>query len=91
MSTASLQERLAAAGMIVTLEKLASSGVLPLQDEIDVRLLTVRAAKAFAMDTIAERPTAEVLRFEEKAEVLRFEEKAEAVREVMAATPVHSR
>ena len=56
MSTASLQELMAASAMMITLEKIASSGRLPLAEEINVRELIVRAGKAFAMDSAAERP-----------------------------------
>jgi hypothetical protein len=59
--SASLQQILAAAALITKLERIASSGVLSLADEIDARLLIVRAAKAFQFDTQAERPSAREL------------------------------
>jgi hypothetical protein len=56
-----LQQLLAASALITKLERIASSGVLSLEDEIDARLLIVRAAQAFQFDTLAERPAAEII------------------------------
>lgn len=58
--TAPLQQLLAASALIVTLERIASSGVLAENDEADARRLICRACKAFELPTIAERPVAEV-------------------------------
>lgn len=82
-STASLQELMAASAMMITLEKIASSGCLPLDEEINVRQLIVRAGNAFGIDSLAERTS---------AEVINFEAQVDAVREQMAApTFNHSR
>lgn len=55
--TAPLQQLLAASAMITALEKIASSGLLPIDQEIDLRLLIVRAGNTFLLDSIAERPS----------------------------------
>lgn len=55
MQTASLQQLLAASALIVQLERIASSGILPENDEADVRRLICRACRAFEIPTIAER------------------------------------
>lgn len=54
--TTDLQQILAASALITKLERIASSGVLSLEDEIDARELIVKAARAFQFDTLAERP-----------------------------------
>jgi hypothetical protein len=63
--SASLQQLLAAGALITKLERIASSGVMSLEDEIDARLLIVRAAQAFQFDTLAERTVADVIQHEE--------------------------
>lgn len=75
MSTASLQELMAASAMMITLEKIASSNRLPVDEEINVRQLIVRAGKAFGLDSIAERPS---------ADVIHLDAQIDAVREAMA-------
>ena len=57
--TANLQQLLAASALIVTLERIASAGILAESDEADIRRLIVRACRAFEIPTIAERPVAE--------------------------------
>lgn len=52
----SLRQLLAVSAIVVSAEKIASSGVLPLSEEIELRGLIVRVANVFGMDTIAERP-----------------------------------
>lgn len=52
---ANLQELLAASALILTCEKIASSGVLCQADEMDLRVLIVRSCKAFEIDRLAER------------------------------------
>lgn len=71
MSTASLQELMAASAMMITLEKIASSGRMPTDEEIEIRLLIVRAGRAFGMDSRVERPTADVIQFDAQVEVVR--------------------
>lgn len=51
----SLRQLLAVSAIIVTAEKIASSGALQLKDEIELRELIVRVANVFGMDTVAER------------------------------------
>ena len=51
-----LQQLLAASALIITLERIASSGILPENDEADIRRMIVRACRAFEIPTIAERP-----------------------------------
>lgn len=51
----SLQQLLAASAAVVTLEKIASSGVLPESEEQNVRVLIVRICRTFTFDSIAER------------------------------------
>lgn len=60
---ATLQELLAASAIIVSLERIASSGILPEGQETEIRLLICRACRAFSIPTVAERQ-AEPLRFE---------------------------
>lgn len=55
-----LQQLLAASACIVTLERIASSGILPDEEEASVRVLICRACRAFEIPTIAERPIADV-------------------------------
>ena len=50
-----LQQLLAASALVMTLERIASSGVLPEQEEQDIRLLICRACRVFEMPTVAER------------------------------------
>ena len=52
----SLRQLLAVSAIIVSAEKIASSGVLPLSEEIELRELIVRVCGVFGMDTVAERP-----------------------------------
>lgn len=52
-----LQQLLAASALIITLERIASSGVLSHADERDARLLICRACRAFSIPSIAERPS----------------------------------
>lgn len=54
--THSLQQLLAASALIVACEKICSSGVLSDSDERNLRILIVRAGKAFVLDSVAERP-----------------------------------
>ena len=54
--TASLQQLLAASALLVSAERIASSGVLPENDEADLRVLICRVCQAFGIPTIAERP-----------------------------------
>lgn len=54
--TANLQQLLAASALIVRLERIATSGILPENDEADIRRLICRACRAFEIPTIAERP-----------------------------------
>lgn len=54
--TNQLQQLLAASACIVTLERLASSGRLPENEEAEIRQLICRACNAFEIPTIAERP-----------------------------------
>jgi hypothetical protein len=57
----SLQELVAASAMITALERIASSGTLPVGEEIEIRLLIVRAGNAFMLDSIAERHVSNVI------------------------------
>lgn len=52
----SLRQLLAVSAIIVSAEKIASRGLLPLQEEIELRELIVRVCNVFGVDTIAERP-----------------------------------
>ncbi len=52
---AGLQQLLAASALIVTLERIASRGILPDNEEADIRVLICRACRAFDIPTIAER------------------------------------
>jgi hypothetical protein len=54
---ASLQELMAASALVVTLERIASRGILPADEEANIRLLICRACRAFEIPTIAERPS----------------------------------
>lgn len=54
--SANLQQLLAASACIVSLERIASSGVLPESDEAQVRQIICRACRAFQIPTLAERP-----------------------------------
>jgi hypothetical protein len=54
-STADLQQLLAASALIVTCERLASSGRLSEQEESEIRILICRACRAFNIPTVAER------------------------------------
>lgn len=54
--TTSLQHLCAAAAMHARLEKIVVMGILPEDLELDTRLLIQRAGKAFALDSVAERP-----------------------------------
>jgi len=58
---ASLAEIVAASALITKLERIASSGVLSIEDEIDARMVIVKAARAFSFDSIAERPRTDVV------------------------------
>jgi hypothetical protein len=53
--TTPLHQLLAASAMVITLERIASSGVLSDTDEMETRLLIVRACRAFQIPSIAER------------------------------------
>lgn len=53
--TANLQQLLAASALIVTCERLASSGILPDEQEAEIRVLICRACRAFEIPTVAER------------------------------------
>jgi hypothetical protein len=55
-SSASLQQLLAASALLVSAERIASSGVLSVDEEQELRLLIVRVCNAFQIPTIAERP-----------------------------------
>lgn len=52
-----LQKLIAASAMITTLERIASSNVLPFEDEMDIRRLIIRAGRAFNLDALCERPS----------------------------------
>lgn len=52
----SLRQLLAVSAIIVSAEKIASRGLLPLQEEIELRELIVRVCNVFGVDTLAERP-----------------------------------
>ncbi|MCS3690908.1 hypothetical protein [Bradyrhizobium elkanii] len=67
MSNCTLAELLATSSLIVTLERICRSGVLTMEDEIRARYAIGRAYEAFGMDSIAERPTADVIEFPTKA------------------------
>jgi hypothetical protein len=54
--TTSLQQLLAASALIVTCERIASSGILSEDEEASIRRLICRACRAFEIPTIAERP-----------------------------------
>lgn len=58
---ADLTQLLAASALILKLENHASSGLLSFEDEIDTRVLIVRACKAFGLDQMAERPVSNVI------------------------------
>ncbi len=62
--TATLQQLLAASALIVTCERLARSGLLPEEQETDIRRLVVRCCNAFEIPTVAERadPVREYMR-----------------------------
>jgi len=53
--TTSLTQLMAASAAILTLERLASSGLLPEHEEQNIRLLALRVGKAFELDSKAER------------------------------------
>lgn len=57
--TDNLQQLLAASALIVRLERIASSGILPDNEEADIRILICRACRAFAIPMIAERTPVE--------------------------------
>lgn len=52
----SLRQLLAVSAIIVSAEKIASRGLLPLDEEIELRELIVRVCNVFGVDTLAERP-----------------------------------
>jgi hypothetical protein len=52
----SLRQLLAVSAIIVSAEKIASSGRLPIAEEIELRELIVRVCNVFGMPTVAERP-----------------------------------
>ena len=52
----SLRQLLAVSAIIVSAEKIASQGLLPVEEEIQLRELIVRICNVFGMDTRAERP-----------------------------------
>jgi hypothetical protein len=54
--TANLQQLLAASALIVTCERMASSGMLAEKEEGELRILICRACRAFEIPTVAERP-----------------------------------
>lgn len=57
-----LQQLLAASALLVSAERIASSGILPESEEAELRLLICRVCRAFSIPTIAERgQTAEVV------------------------------
>lgn len=53
--TANLQQLLAASALLVSAEKIASMGVLPENEEAELRRLIIRVCGAFAIPTLAER------------------------------------
>lgn len=55
--TATLQQLMAASALIVTMERIASRGILPPDEEASIRLLICRACRSFEIPTIAERPS----------------------------------
>jgi hypothetical protein len=52
----SLRQLLAVSAIIVSAEKIASSGWLPIAEEIELRELIVRVCNVFGVPTVAERP-----------------------------------
>lgn len=55
MTAVSLQQLLAASALIVSLERIVSSGLLPENEEADIRRLICSACRAFEIPTVAER------------------------------------
>lgn len=53
---ASLQHLLAASALLVSAERIASSGLLPENEEAELRVLICRVCQAFDIPTVAERP-----------------------------------
>lgn len=62
-----LTQLLAASVMVLQLERIASSGMLPEDEEAKLRKLICRACRAFDIPSIAERPdpdlTAQIIEF----------------------------
>lgn len=52
----SLRQLLAVSAIIVSAEKIASRGLLPADEEIELREMIVRVCNVFGMPTVAERP-----------------------------------
>lgn len=65
MTNTTLQQLVAASAMITTLEHIAASGRLSIEQEKRVRRLVVQAARAFGFNTLAERPSSNVIDLEE--------------------------
>lgn len=61
-ATAPLQQLLAASALLVSAERIASSGILPENEEAELRVLICRVCHAFDIPTVAERPLEAVLR-----------------------------
>jgi hypothetical protein len=56
LPTTSLQQLLAASALLVSAERIASSGILPEKEEAELRMLICRVCQAFNIPTVAERP-----------------------------------
>ncbi len=67
---ADLTELLAVSALILKLERHASSGLLGIEEEMDTRVLIVRACKAFKLSQVAERPVSNVTDIFEATETL---------------------
>jgi len=56
MTQLALQQLLAASALLVSAERIASSGILPEEDEAELRILICCVCNAFDIPTVAERP-----------------------------------
>lgn len=62
---ATLTELLAASALIVTCESICASGMLPEEEERDIRILIAKCCRAFNVPSIAERSQLNVLELSE--------------------------
>lgn len=62
--TATLSQLMAASAMATALQRICSQGVLPVEQEQDLRILVVRSCRAFDIPTIAEASEQAPLKFE---------------------------